>query len=676
MNFLQPILLAALPIIALPIVIHLINQRRYQTIRWGAMMFLLAANRMSRGYARVRQWLILLFRTLALAGLVFAISRPLASGWVGLAAGGRADTTLILLDRSPSMQQERPGAASSKLETGRRQLVSALSNFSSSRWVLIESTTNVSREIESPGELLSLPATEATSASADVPSMPQAASDYIRTNKPGRTEIWICSDMRENDWSAEDGRWQALRDSFIDSTGGVRFHLLAYPERAQGNVGVRVTGVRVRKDTDAAELLVSLQLWRESGDGTGGASTSAEGRVSVPVQFEIEGARSELSIEMSGPEFELVDHRIPLEHDRRRGWGKVSIPADTNPADNDHYFVFDEPSARHAVIVSDDSATARTLELAATISPDPALATAAEVFTPEQIATLEWEKIALLVWHAPLPTGETAKRVEAVVDRGGSVVFFPPRVPGTTESFAGIEWQSWEAITPPLGVATWRGDQDLLAHTQSGSALPVGNLEIRRFCGFAGEHTALAVLRGGRPLLGRATTERGGVWFCATTPAPADSSLATNGVVLYVLVQRALAAGASLLGNTRQVEAGIAALASGDAVTNWKKLAGAAGSISTDFAFHSGVYGVGEKLFALNAPDVEDRAAVLPDDRVAGLFRGLDYSRVDDSAGSLASLVDEIWRPFLAAMIAALIIEALLCLPRIQPKAAPAGAKS
>ena len=89
MSFLQPILLAALPLVALPIIIHLINQRRYQTIRWAAMMFLLAANRMSRGYARLRQWLIMALRMAAIAGLVFAVSRPLAGGWLGLAAGGR-----------------------------------------------------------------------------------------------------------------------------------------------------------------------------------------------------------------------------------------------------------------------------------------------------------------------------------------------------------------------------------------------------------------------------------------------------------------------------------------------------------------------------------------------------------------------------------------------------------
>src|SRR4029077_16569383 len=136
MTFLQPLLLAALPLVALPIIIHLINQRRYQTIRWGAMMFLLAAHRMSRGFARLRQWLIMAFRMAAIAGLIFAISRPLAGGWLGLTAGGRPDTTIIVLDRSPSMQQGGAGVGGSKLETGRHQLARALETLGSSRWIL------------------------------------------------------------------------------------------------------------------------------------------------------------------------------------------------------------------------------------------------------------------------------------------------------------------------------------------------------------------------------------------------------------------------------------------------------------------------------------------------------------------------------------------------------------
>src|SRR5471032_2391021 len=171
MSFLQPWLLVGLPLIALPIIIHLINQRRFQTIQWAAMMFLLAAHRMARGYSRLRQWLIMMFRMLAVAGLLFAIARPLASGWLGLAAGGQADTTIILLDRSPSMQQRGLGTGDSKLETGKHQLVHTLQTLGSARWVLIESACHEPRELDSPAALLNLPSAGPASASADLPVM-------------------------------------------------------------------------------------------------------------------------------------------------------------------------------------------------------------------------------------------------------------------------------------------------------------------------------------------------------------------------------------------------------------------------------------------------------------------------------------------------------------------------
>ena len=263
MSFLQPLLLAALPLVSLPILIHLINQRRFQTIRWGAMMFLLAANRMSRGYAKLRQWLILLFRTLAIAGLIFGVARPLASGWLGLTAGGRPDTTIILLDRSPSMRQQGEGQGGTKLDTGRRQLARSLNTLGSGKWVLVESTTNMPREIESPDALLNLPTTEPATASADLPAMLQTAREYIQANKSGRTEVWICSDIRANDWNAESGRWASLRDAYLELTQGVRFHLLAYPQAAAGNMSLRVVNVRRQQANDGAELLVSLKLTRE-----------------------------------------------------------------------------------------------------------------------------------------------------------------------------------------------------------------------------------------------------------------------------------------------------------------------------------------------------------------------------------------------------------------------------
>ncbi|MDB5385227.1 MAG: N-terminal double-transrane protein [Planctomycetaceae bacterium] len=656
MTFLQPLLLAGLPLVALPLIIHLINQRRFQTLRWGAMMFLLAANRMSRGFAKLRQWLIMLFRMLAIAALIFAVSRPLASGWLGLAAGGRADTTLILLDRSPSMQQRGSGSAASKLETGRQQLVQTLKLLGSSRWVLIESTTNQPRDLESPEALLSLTETEPTSAAADLPSMLQAAHDYIQANKSGHTEVWICSDLRANDWNAESGRWQALRDSFLEFAQGVRFHLLAYSQPAPENLGIRVTEVRRLETSDAAELLVSLKVKREAGDGQ-----NDDVKTIVPIEFLIEGSRSVMNVEFSGREYELKDHRIPIERARKRGWGKVSIPADENPADNDFYFAFSEPAPRHTLIVADDPLAVRPLQLAAAISPNPAVKNLVEIVTPDQVSSVEWEKVGLVLWHSQLPEAEAAKLVESFVGRGGQMLFLPPRDPGSQELF-GIRWKQWIESPKELAVDTWRGDQDLLAHTLSGAALPVGQLEVQKYCEIQGELTPLATLGGGVPLMGRVTTNRGGVYFCATTPALADSSLASNGVVLYIVVQRALAAGAEALGNTRQLVAGPAA---SENSVNWKVEASSDPGYSTEYPFHRGVYSTDDKLLVVNRDAAEDQAPVLGEGRVAELFKGLDFARVDDSAGNLNSLIQEIWRLFLTMMMVAMVVEAGLCLPKV-----------
>ena len=90
---------------------------------------------------------------------------------------------------------------------------------------------------------------------ADLPAMLQAAHDYIRDNRTGRTEIWICSDLRENDWTPDSGRWSSLRDALsgIAAGGAVSIAGLSRSRRP-GNVAVRVTEVRRQKTGDGAEI--------------------------------------------------------------------------------------------------------------------------------------------------------------------------------------------------------------------------------------------------------------------------------------------------------------------------------------------------------------------------------------------------------------------------------------
>jgi hypothetical protein len=257
--------------------------------------------------------------------------------------------------------------------------------------------------------------------------------------------------------------------------------------------------------------------------------------------------------------------------------------------------------------------------------------------------------------------------VQAFLKRGGYAIFLPPKVPGDREFF-GARWKSWvDSASKDALVANWRGDQDLLANTQSGALLPVGQLQIHRYCRLTGDLTPLAGLQGGSLLLGRSTQDHSGAYFFATTTVPSDSSLATDGIVLYVLVQRAMSAGASALGTIRQLAAGEPL--PDNLPDSWQRLAGPDDTVSGAYSVHRGVYLAGDRLLAINRPAEEDQAPILDDGRVADLFAGLNFIRVDHRAGHIGILIEEIWRPFLAAMIVALIVEAALCLPRYAPKA-------
>ena len=666
MSFLQPAMLLALPVIALPIVIHLINQRRFQTVHWAAMHFLLAANRMSRGYARLRQWLILAARTLAVAGLIFAISRPLSSGWLGLAGGGRVDTAIILLDRSPSMNQIGPGGIS-KLQTGISRLAESLDRLQANRYVLIESGRREPIELASPSVMKGMPETTPLSETADIPAMLETAAEYIRVNRPSRCELWLCSDVRRADWKSDSGRWDAIRSALADLPQMVRYHLLAYPEVAPDNRSIRVSRVRrvegnrvpgnrvagnQAEPSQGARLLISFRIEQ---------TRSTDGTETIPVQLEIGGGRSEFPVEMTGNILEVQDHAVPIDGFQETGWGRLSIPSDTSPADNEYFFVYEKESVRQTLILTEQPVAVRPLEFAAAVAPSPDVRCEVEVASPDQAIGRQIDDIAVVVWQAAIP--DPSDPISGVLNefarRGGRLIFLPPDNP-TDSAFAGVRWSRW-SDSQASRVSTWVGDRDLLANTRSGEALPVGDLRIRRSCAPQGELTALATLEDGSPLLARAMTPGANVYFCGTTAREEDSSMATSGVVLYAMMHRAIEAGAQSLGSAQQFIAGAVAVENDG---QWRQVAGPRDALSSDYARVAGVYQMGDRWFAINRSEEEDLQAVVPEERVSSLFAELDFSRVNDTVGNQRSLIREVWRVFLVIMLIALFVEAVLCLPR------------
>lgn len=660
MTFLQPWVLFALPLVGLPLIIHLINQRRFQTVPWAAMMFLLSARALSRGYSRLRHWLIMLLRMLAVAAVILAVGRPLARGWLALAGGGRPDSAIVVLDRSPSMQARDSEGGESKLDTGRRQLVESLRTLGPGRVMLATDAGRGPVEVPGPEALTELATAGPVAAAADVPGLLQSAYDFIRENAAGTTEIWICSDQRANDWRPDDAAWGGIRDAFAKLPQQVRFQLLSFPAPAAGNVAVRAGGVRLETVGRDRQLVVTVSVSR-LGEGP---------RLTLPLTFEIGGATTAVDIDLSGREAVLKNHVIPLERAAgMRGWGTVSIPADADPADNTFFFSFDEPAPRRSLVLADDPAAQRVLELVAGIAPEKDAVATVDTLAAGGLAAAAWSDAAVLLWQAALPEGSDAETVRTFVDRGGQVIFFPPDVP-TPAAFAGVSWGEWTTHAAAVAPESWRTDEDLLANTLAGGALPLGELEVRRSCAVAGDAVPLASLPGAATLVAR-SSEVEGVTFCATTPAPRDSSLASQGIVLYALVQRAIDRGRAVLGAARQLDAGPAAVALAATNRGWTRIAGPTSGASTEAGLHAGVFQAGDRLFAVNRPAAEDAAAAVGDDRIDALFPGLGFSRITGRAGAADSIVQETWRAFLIAMLLALIGEGFLSLPK--QTAAPAA---
>src|SRR5438128_5687389 len=99
---------------SLPIIIHLLNRKRFRVVTWAAMRFLLAAQRKNTRRMRLEQLLLLAVRTLLVLLLVLAMAsvmpwveelwlRLFPDSVVQAAAGSRRTHKIVVLDGSFSM---------------------------------------------------------------------------------------------------------------------------------------------------------------------------------------------------------------------------------------------------------------------------------------------------------------------------------------------------------------------------------------------------------------------------------------------------------------------------------------------------------------------------------------------------------------------------------------------
>ena len=111
MPFLHPIVFwTGLAAVSVPILIHLLNRRRFRMLDWAAMQFLWESVRRNRRRLRIEEMVLLALRCLVLLALAMALARFTGCrAMEALPVGTESQTAVFLIDDSYSMGQRVGG---------------------------------------------------------------------------------------------------------------------------------------------------------------------------------------------------------------------------------------------------------------------------------------------------------------------------------------------------------------------------------------------------------------------------------------------------------------------------------------------------------------------------------------------------------------------------------------
>jgi len=431
MNFVHPEMLWLAPLIAAPLLIHLLNRLRYHRQRWAAIDFLLAFERRAVRRARLKQLLLMMLRMLLLACALGALAQPVLRGRIAALLGGSKQVA-VLLDASASM--DASGRDGRSFDRARKLAVDALAALP--RDTRVTGGTFAARYESDFGEPIrnrdvvasALEAALRTDGAGNVPAALREAAGALRRGGGGGT-IWLLTDMQASDWHADDAQaWQHVRDTLqeagrprvlvTDVGAGLRFNLAVGGCRLEPSVVV---------EGDRAALQITVQR-------------HGEGRDEVEVNAFLDGVRvasRRVEFEEAGP----VQVSLQLAaltggtHVGRVVLGRGDPPADDFRADNSRPFII-RTRGQSPVLVVDGAPSDRAFAGAAdfvalAVEPPYSEVTGRSSFDAETIPLMRLKDTALsghaavVLADVPRLSPDELDLVTGYVDAGGCLIVLP-----------------------------------------------------------------------------------------------------------------------------------------------------------------------------------------------------------------------------------------------------------
>ena len=346
-----------------PIVIHLLNRRRFRVVHWGAMDFLRDALKRSRRIVQLRDILLLILRTAALLLFGMALARPYFSrSGDGQVDPGQPLHVVLVIDNSMSMAYRQGGGTLLDEAKARgRELIEGLPEGSRATVMPLCGGPSFSRDayrtrqdaVEALNqiEVVDRAGTAAQAADlardtiAQAADIPAAAQRFVFIGDQQLTDwkgaslgpplaglpemqvVDVSAPHPENTWISE----FRLLDGMADTTAPARFVVLVSHQGATARPHVQVTlsidGAEVQSKMvdlqpgQTAEVLFDHQF--TDPPEPGGVRWSAAKMLLPPDRLEIDDSRSLVVPVVAALPVVLVDQYGEAEDPKRNRFGET-----------------------------------------------------------------------------------------------------------------------------------------------------------------------------------------------------------------------------------------------------------------------------------------------------------------------------------------------------------------
>ncbi|MEE2657792.1 MAG: BatA domain-containing protein [Candidatus Latescibacterota bacterium] len=409
MQFLNPLALVGLAAAAIPLAIHLLHRGRSRTIPFSNLAFLRQLHQSRMRQLRLRQWLVLLLRTLALIALSLAFARPaLQTAGGGLFGTAGPTTSVILLDRSFSTRyDDGRGRIFDRLH---HWLHSVSLHFDSGDEIFLVPFADRAEVLPLPTARLSEAVSElvAGESATDLGRALRTAARVMQDRQERRRELFMLTDLSARSWRAV--------DELPDPLSEVDLFVVA-PELGPTPANLAVQSIRV--DSWMAKVGAPISI------DTRLANYGSNDALAVVVDLFLDGERARRAqVDIPGRGEAILRFDVSP---RRSGHlaGFVEIESDHLDIDNRRYFTLYVPPALRVLVLgeqpSDSYYVRRALEAAA--REDPLLSLRAARLE-ELDGSLDDSDVVFLCNPRRFTTSQAAA-LKQFLGAGGGVILFP-----------------------------------------------------------------------------------------------------------------------------------------------------------------------------------------------------------------------------------------------------------